>query len=107
MEKNYSDIRLKKNITPWEYSALDEISNIDFIEFEWDKTNDRVQFRPDGIQQGMAAQSTNLMKLEEPDGYLAINNSMQTLLNTKAVQELINKIILLENKIQELESAAK
>lgn len=99
--QNQSDVRLKKKIVPSEVNALQEIKRLEFIDFEWDETKQASVNKPKGKQFGFKAQYSPFLqeKTEGSDNYLRINQNKQVNLNSKAIQELIEKVEELEGKL--------
>lgn len=93
---NQSDIRLKSNIKPAKVNALKEISRLEFIDFEWDKSV--LPESPEGEQFGIKAQYAPFLqtKAKGEDSYLSIDLNKQVNLNSKAIQEIIK---ILQDKL--------
>lgn len=96
---NQSDIRLKKHIEPAHIDALSQIDRLEFIEFKWDK--DKRPNSPDGKQFGIKAQYAPFLqsKADGEDSYLSIDMNKQVNLNSKALQELHQKVKELEGEL--------
>lgn len=98
---NQSDIRLKTNIVDSEVNALHEIERMKFIEYDWDLENPANDKKPTGRQFGIVAQYSPFLqtKASGSESYLSVDMSKQVNLNSKAMQELLNRIKALEAKI--------
>lgn len=96
-----SDIRLKTNIVDSELEALKEIERMKFIEYDWDLTNPANKDKTEGRNFGIVAQYSPFLqtKAGEADSYLSVDMTKQVNLNSKAIQELLNRIKVLEAKI--------
>lgn len=98
-----SDIRLKTNIEDSSVDALREIERMKFIEFEWDKDKAVNKNKPEGRQFGQVAQYSPFLqtKAGDSESYLSVSLSKQVNLNSKAIQELNEKIKSLEGALNE------
>jgi hypothetical protein len=81
----------KKNIKPFKKSALDIIDNVDIVSFKYKKSEDPM------LQIGFIAENTDPLLSGEDQKGMRINTTIGLLL--KAVQELNEKIEILENEL--------
>ena len=95
---NQSDIRLKTNVSESQLDALKEIERMKFIEYDWDLTNPANKDKSDGRNFGIVAQYSPLLqtKVGDAESYLSIDIIKQINLNSKAIQELLQRIKVLE-----------
>lgn len=95
---NQSDIRLKTNIEDSDLMALAEIERLRFVEYDWDKSNQVNKNKPHGRQFGIIAQYSPFLqtKTADSESYLSIDIVKQINLNSKAIQELLQRIKALE-----------
>ncbi|WP_066925576.1 phage tail spike protein [Murdochiella massiliensis] len=91
-----SDIRLKKDIKPWDVRALDVIDATDFIRFRWKEGNDTKE------HYGVSAQSIPMAQVKREDGYLAVDGYTMSAINGKAIQELSSEIKRLKEENEEM-----
>lgn len=91
---NQSDIRLKTNVTDATVDALKEIDRMRFIDFEWDKSMTINECKPDGRHFSIEAQYSPFLQTHtaEEESYLSIDMTKQTMLNSKAIQELYTMV---------------
>ncbi|MCC6761206.1 MAG: tail fiber domain-containing protein [Chitinophagaceae bacterium] len=100
-----SDARLKKEITPLN-NALEKLLQLKGVTYEWndDKTGTK---RPAGKQMGFTAQNIQQVfpQLVSTDaqGYLQTSYGTYDALYVEAIKELLQKIQVLEKKIQALQ----
>ncbi|WP_416439513.1 tail fiber domain-containing protein [Phnomibacter sp. MR] len=100
-----SDARLKKEITPLN-NALEKLLQLKGVTYEWndDKTGTT---RPSGKQMGFTAQNIQQVfpQLVSADaqGYLQTSYGTYDALYVEAIKELLQKIQVLEKKIQALQ----
>src|SRR5699024_9577897 len=104
---NQSDIRLKENLRPIDFSGIEETKKLsDFYYFNWKKEylaeNTTV---PDGENWSMIAQFSPFLVENDTsdDHYLSINMTKQLNLNTLTNKELIVEVEELEGRIALLE----
>lgn len=97
---NQSDIRLKTNVSESQLDALKEIERMKFIEYDWDSSNPYNKQKPQGKQFGIVAQYSPFLQTKSAnvDSYLSVDMTKQVNLNSKAIQELLNRIKVLEAK---------
>lgn len=97
---NQSDIRLKTNVVDSQLEALKEIERLKFIEYDWDLTNPANKDKSEGRNFGIVAQYSPFLqtKAGEVDSYLSVDMTKQVNLNSKAIQELLSRIRVLEAK---------
>jgi len=97
---NQSDVRLKTNIKQADIEALKEIERMEFIDFEWDKTNPANANKPDGRFFGIKAQYSPFLqtKAGDSESYLSIDMTKQVHLNSKAIQELYRKVVAIDER---------
>lgn len=95
---NQSDIRLKTNVIDSQLEALKEIERMRFIEYDWDLTNPANKDKTEGRNFGIVAQYSPFLqtKAGEVDSYLSVDMTKQVNLNSKAIQELLSRIRVLE-----------
>lgn len=91
-----SDMRLKKDIKPWDVKALDVIDATDFIRFHWKEGNDKAE------HYGVSAQSIPMAQVKREDGYLAVDGYTMSAINGKAIQELSSEIKRLKEENEEM-----
>lgn len=96
-----SDLRLKKDIKPWDVKALDVINATDFIRFHWKEGSDTQE------HYGVSAQSIPMAQVKKSDGYLAIDGYTMSAINGKAIQELSSKVEQLERQNKGLQMRIK
>ena len=96
-----SDLRLKKDVKPWDVKALDVINATDFIRFRWKDGNDKEE------HYGVSAQSIPMAQVKKNDGYLAIDGYTMSAINGKAIQELSSKVEQLEEQNKGLQMRIK
>ena len=99
--RSSSDIRLKKDIKPWEVKALDVIDATDFIRFRWKEGDDTQE------HYGVSAQSIPMAQVKRKDGYLAVDGYTMSAINGKAIQELSGKVKQLEQQNKGLQMRIK
>ena len=104
---NQSDIRLKENIRPIDFSGIEETKKLsDFYYFNWKKEylaeNTSV---PDGDNWSMIAQFSPFLVENDTssDHYLSINLNKQVNLNTLTNKELIVEVENLQTRLDQLE----
>lgn len=97
--ENGSDIRFKKNIVPTSIYALDRINKLKTYEYDFEKDNNRYH-----KELGLIAQE---VKEWIPDAHLVERDDLQSYSSfffipylVKAIQELDEKITILEGKLQ-------
>ena len=100
LKASSSDIKLKTNITKSTYKGLDIISKLDFKSFEWIKGKELYHKKPTKI--GLIAQ--DVQKIDEAlvymnGDYLALDEFRLLNIALKSIQELQQRIIKLEEKI--------
>jgi hypothetical protein len=97
---NQSDVRLKTNIKQADIEALKEIERMEFIDYEWDKTNPANANKPDGRFFGIKAQYSPFLqtKAGDSESYLSIDMTKQVHLNSKAIQELYRKVVAIDER---------
>lgn len=91
-----SDLRLKKDIKPWDVKALDVINATDFIRFHWKEGSDTQE------HYGVSAQSIPMAQVKKSDGYLAIDGYTMSAINGKAIQELSSEVKRLKEENAEM-----
>lgn len=96
-----SDLRLKKDVKPWDVKALDVINATDFIRFRWKDGNDEEE------HYGVSAQSIPMAQVKRKDGYLAVDGYTMSAINGKAIQELNGKVKQLEEQNKGLQMRIK
>lgn len=96
-----SDLRLKKDVKPWDVKALDVINATDFIRFRWKDGNDEAE------HYGVSAQSIPMAQVKKSDGYLAVDGYTMSAINGKAIQELSSKVEQLEEQNKGLQMRIK
>ena len=96
-----SDLRLKKDIKPWDVKALDVINATDFIRFHWKEGSDTQE------HYGVSAQSIPMAQVKKSDGYLAVDGYTMSAINGKAIQELSSKVEQLERQNKGLQMRIK
>lgn len=99
--RSSSDIRLKKDIKPWDVKALDVINATDFIRFRWKEGDDEAE------HYGVSAQSIPMAQVKRKDGYLAVDGYTMSAINGKAIQELSGKVKQLEQQNKGLQMRIK
>lgn len=99
--RSSSDIRLKKDIKPWDVKALDVINATDFIRFRW-KDGDDVQ-----EHYGVSAQSIPMAQVKRDDGYLAVDGYTMSAINGKAIQELSGEVKRLKEENEKMKQELK
>lgn len=99
--RSSSDIRLKKDIKPWDVKALDVINATDFIRFRWKEGDDEAE------HYGVSAQSIPMAQVKRKDGYLAVDGYTMSAINGKALQELNHKVEQLEEQNKGLQMRIK
>ena len=96
-----SDRRLKKNIVNIG-EALDKVSQLRGVNFEWDKSNSHTEFLGSGRQTGMIAQEVEELfpelVYEDMEGYKMIDYQKIVALNLEAIKELEAKNNILEQE---------
>ncbi len=104
-----SDARLKKDIAPL-HDALEKLLQLKGVTYEWndDKTG---ATRPSGKQMGFTAQNVQQVfpQLVSADaqGFLQTSYGTYDALYVEAIKELLQKIMLLEEKLRALEQKLK
>lgn len=96
---HFSDRRLKENIVDCEHKALDYIQQFQFKEYDWKKQDDRP--RPAHTKIGLIAQEVQAVDptlVYENGDTLNLDNLRLTAIALKAIQELNQKINLMEKK---------
>ncbi|MBY0584790.1 phage tail protein [Murdochiella sp. Marseille-P8839] len=96
-----SDIRLKKDIKPWDVKALDALKNTDFIRYKWKNKRD------DEEHYGVIAQSIPLAQSKGADGYLAVDGYTMECVTAKAVVELAEEVDAIRKENAELKQELK
>lgn len=91
-----SDLRLKKDIKPWDVKALDVINATDFIRFRWKEGEDTQE------HYGVSAQSIPLAQVKRDDGYLAVDGYTMSAINGKAIQELSGEVKRLKEENEKM-----
>lgn len=91
-----SDIRLKKDVKPWDVRALDVIDTTDFIRFHWKDGDDKKE------HYGVSAQSIPMAQVKRDDGYLAVDGYTMSAINGKAIQELSHEVKRLKEENEEM-----
>lgn len=91
-----SDLRLKKDIKPWDVNALDVINATDFIRFRWKEGEDTQE------HYGVSAQSIPLAQVKRDDGYLAVDGYTMSAINGKAIQELSGEVKRLKEENEKM-----
>lgn len=99
--RSSSDIRLKKDIKPWDVKALDVIDATDFIRFRWKEGDDTQE------HYGVSAQSIPMAQVKKSDGYLSVDGYTMSAINGKAIQELSSKVKQLEEQNKGLQMRIK
>lgn len=94
--RSSSDIRLKKDIKPWDVQALDVIDATDFIRFRWKDGDDTQE------HYGVSAQSIPMAQTKRDDGYLAVDGYTMSAINGKAIQELSEEVKQLKKENEEM-----
>lgn len=96
---HFSDRRLKENIIDCQHNALDYINQFKFKEYDWKKQEDRPQQAHTKI--GLIAQEVQAVDstlVYENGDTLNLDNLRLTAIALKAIQELNQKINLMEKK---------
>lgn len=96
---HFSDRRLKENIVDCKHNALDYINQFQFKEYDWKKQEDRL--RPAHTKIGLIAQEVQAVDptlVYENGDTLNLDNLRLTAIALKAIQELNQKINLMEKK---------
>lgn len=96
---HFSDRRLKENIVDCKHNALDYINQFQFKEYDWKKQEDRP--RPAHTKIGLIAQEVQAVDptlVYENGDTLNLDNLRLTTMALKAIQELNQKINLMEEK---------
>ena len=96
---HFSDRRLKENIVDCKHNALDYINQFQFKEYDWKKQEDRP--RPAHTKIGLIAQEIQVVDptlVYENGDTLNLDNLRLTTMALKAIQELNQKINLMEEK---------
>ncbi len=105
-----SDIRLKSKINDIN-NVLDKINQLETFSFIWKKDEYANKGLPDGIHIGISAQQIQQLFPElinyDNEGYLAVDYSGLTVINTAGIKELNQKINLIKNNISILSSQLK
>ena len=99
IKAHFSDRRLKENIVDCEHKALDYIQQFQFKEYDWKKQDDRP--RPAHTKIGLIAQEVQAVDptlVYENGDTLNLDNLRLTAIALKAIQELNQKINLMEKK---------
>lgn len=91
-----SDLRLKKDIKPWDVKALDVINATDFIRFRWKEGEDTQE------HYGVSAQSIPLAQVKRDNGYLAVDGYTMSAINGKAIQELSGEVKRLKEENEKM-----
>lgn len=94
--RSSSDIRLKKDIKPWDVKALDVINATDFIRFRWKDGDDTQE------HYGVSAQSIPMAQVKRDDGYLAVDGYTMNAINGRAIQELSHEVKRLKKENEEM-----
>ena len=99
LKAHFSDRRLKENIIDCKHNALDYINQFQFKEYDWKKQEDRP--RPAHTKIGLIAQEVQAVDptlVYENGDTLNLDNLRLTTIALKAIQELNQKINLMEEK---------
>ena len=99
LKAHFSDRRLKENIIDCKHNALDYIQQFQFKEYDWKKQEDRP--RPAHTKIGLIAQEVQAVDptlVYENGDTLNLDNLRLTAIALKAIQELNQKINLMEKK---------
>ena len=99
LKAHFSDRRLKENIIDCEHKALDYIQQFKFKEYDWKKQEDRPRSAHTKI--GLIAQEVQAVDptlVYENGDTLNLDNLRLTAIALKAIQELNQKINLMEKK---------
>ena len=99
LKAHFSDRRLKENIIDCKHNALDYIQQFQFKEYDWKKQEDRP--RPAHTKIGLIAQEVQAVDptlVYENGDTLNLDNLRLTTIALKAIQELNQKINLMEKK---------
>ena len=99
LKAHFSDRRLKENIVDCKHNALDYINQFQFREYDWKKQEDRPQ--PAHTKIGLIAQEVQAVDstlVYENGDTLNLDNLRLTTIALKAIQELNQKINLMEKK---------
>lgn len=99
LKAHFSDRRLKENIIDCKHKALDYINQFQFKEYDWKKQDDRP--RPAHTKIGLIAQEVQAVDptlVYENGDTLNLDNLRLTAIALKAIQELNQKINLMEEK---------
>ena len=99
LKAHFSDRRLKENIVDCEHKALDYIQQFQFKEYDWKKQDDRPRSAHTKI--GLIAQEVQAVDptlVYENGDTLNLDNLRLTAIALKAIQELNQKINLMEEK---------
>ena len=99
LKAHFSDRRLKENIIDCKHNALDYINQFQFKEYDWKKQDDRPQ--PAHTKIGLIAQEVQVVDptlVYENGDTLNLDNLRLTTMALKAIQELNQKINLMEEK---------
>ena len=99
LKAHFSDRRLKENIIDCKHNALDYIQQFQFKEYDWKKQEDRPQ--PAHTKIGLIAQEVQTVDstlVYENGDTLNLDNLRLTTIALKAIQELNQKINLMEKK---------
>ena len=100
IKQNFSDKRLKENIVDCKHKALDYIQQFQFKEYDWKKQEDRPRQAHTKI--GLIAQEVQAVDptlVYENGDTLNLDNLRLTTIALKAIQELSQRIEILERKI--------
>ena len=100
INQHFSDRRLKENIVDCKHKALDYIHQFKFKEYDWRKQEDRPQQAHTKI--GLIAQEVQAVDptlVYENGDTLNLDNHRLTTIALKAIQELSQRIEILERKL--------
>lgn len=100
VNKHFSDKRLKENIVECKHKALDYVQQFKFKEYDWKKQEDRPQQAHTKI--GLIAQEVQAVDptlVYENGDTLNLDNLRLTNIALKAIQELSQRIEILERKL--------
>lgn len=100
VNQHFSDRRLKENIVDCKHKALDYIQQFQFKEYDWKKQEDRPQKAHTKI--GLIAQEVQTVDptlVYENGDTLNLDNLRLTTIALKAIQELSQRIEILERKL--------
>lgn len=99
--RSSSDLRLKKDVEPWDVKALDVIDATDFIRFRWKEGDDTRE------HYGVSAQSIPMAQTKRDDGYLAVDGYTMSAINGKAIQELSGEVKRLKEENEKMKQELK